>query len=111
MSSLVIGMTARMTRSMAAASPLCMTRGMTLGTICQLTPNLSVSQPHCPGLPPSLKPSQSSSTSAWVTQSTISEIAGVKANCGPPLSARNFCPSISKRMVITAPFGPGPTPL
>ena len=64
MSSLFIGMTARMTRPMPAASPLCNIFPMTPGTICQETPNLSVSQPHWPGLPPSQSRSHSRSTSA-----------------------------------------------
>ncbi len=83
-------MIARMTRWMPAASPLCMMRGTTLGTICHETPNLSVSQPHWPGFPPSPSRSQYRSTSAWSAQSTMSEIAGVKANCGPPFESEKL---------------------
>jgi hypothetical protein len=36
----------------------------------------------------------------------MNEIAGVY--CGPPFSAANRCPSISKVATMTLPFGPGP---
>ena len=61
----------------------------TVGTICQDTPYRSSSQPHSPFRPPSESVSHSWSTSSCVSQFTMSEIAGVKVNSGPPLSARN----------------------
>src|SRR5512132_3131642 len=53
-------------------------RSRASGTICQETPNLSLSQPHCTGLPPSaVSASQSRSTSAWSLQVTDREIASL----------------------------------
>src|SRR6266545_363823 len=56
------------------------------GTICQDTPNLSVSQPHGPFCPPSESLSHSSSISAWVSQFTKSDMPCANRNDGPPLS-------------------------
>src|SRR6185437_7234992 len=63
------------------------------GMICQDRPYLSLSQPHLPFSPPSESFSHSSSTSSCVSQLTKSEMAGVKVKCGPPLNAKNSCPS------------------
>ena len=58
------------------------------GTICQDTPNLSTSQPHCTSLPPfSVSPFQRRSISACVSTCTMSEKPWEKVNVGPPLSA------------------------
>src|SRR4029077_5791834 len=76
MSSFFIAMTARITRSVRSASPD-RNSGSARGTICQETPNLSVSQPHCTCSPPTASFSQSASISAWSSQFTMSEIAGV----------------------------------
>src|SRR6266567_4657554 len=80
----------------------------TEGMICHDRPNLSFSQPHRSFLPPSESFSHSSSTSCWVSQFTKNDMAGVKVNCGPPLSAKKSCPSSWKVADITVPFGPGP---
>src|SRR5262252_548559 len=49
----------------------------TVGIICQDTPYLSLSQPHCDSSPPSHSLSQNQSTSSWVLQSTRNDIASV----------------------------------
>src|SRR5215467_2557159 len=90
----------------ASLSPRSLPR--TEGMICQDRPYLSFSQPHRSFLPPSESFSHSSSTSCCVAQFTKKEIAGVKLNSGPPLSAKNSCPSSSKVADITVPFGPDP---
>ncbi len=79
----------------------------TRGTICQETPYLSLSQPHCWafGSPPADSFVQKWSTSAWVSQLTCSEMASLNLKNGPPLSAVNVCPSSSKATVITDPAG------
>src|SRR5712692_1579359 len=77
------------------------------GTICHDTPNLSFSHPHCCSSPPAESFSQRPSTSACVSQFTTKEMAGEKVNCGPPLRAKNSCPSRTNRTVITDPGGRG----
>src|SRR6266567_7379683 len=78
------------------------------GMICHDRPYLSLSQPHLSFWPPSESFSHSSSTSCCVSQFTKNDMAGVKVNCGPPLSAKNSCPSSWNVADITVPFGPGP---
>src|SRR5207247_11248187 len=80
----------------------------TRGTICQDTPNRSVSQPHGPFDPPSESFSQNMSTSSWFWQSTMSDIPCENSNEGPPLRATNSCPSSSKFALMRLPFAPGP---
>ncbi len=67
-----------------------------------------MSQPHCWIWPPAESLSQYSSTSAWVSQFTTNEMAGVNVNSGPPFRAMNSCPNSWNVAVITVPFGPGP---
>src|SRR3984957_12609838 len=76
MSSFFMLMTARITRSVRCASPL-KSSGSARGTICQETPNLSVSQPHWTCSPPFASFSHSASISAWSSQLTMSDSAGV----------------------------------
>src|SRR5438445_11041319 len=78
------------------------------GMICHDRPDLSVSQPHLFFSPPAESLSQRSSTSSCVWQFTKKDIAGVKVNRGPPLSAKKACPSSSNVTDMTDPFGPGP---
>ena len=79
------------------------------GTICHERPYLSLSQPHCPGSPPSLVSfSQKWSISSCPTAETNSEIASVKENTGPPLRAWNSRPSSVKLTDMAVPAGPGP---
>src|ERR1700730_6749340 len=78
------------------------------GMTCHDRPYLSFSQPHLSFSPPSESFSHSSSTSCCVWQFTKNDMAGEKVNCGPPLSAKNSCPSSWKVALITVPFGPGP---
>src|SRR5437870_9121545 len=97
---------------MALAAPCgsfpCSTSGSAVGTICHDKPYLSLSQPHWLFCPPADSFSQYSSTSACVSQLTTNETASVNLKWGPPLRARNFCPSSSKGTTKTDPFGPGP---
>src|SRR6185503_5031392 len=76
-----------------------------VGTICQESPYLSLSQPHCTSLPPAESFFQNLSTSACVVQFTTNEMASVNLNSGPPLRARNFSPSSWNSTVMTDPFG------
>src|SRR5580692_7702455 len=108
MSSLVILNIASMTFFDFFGDLSCNSRPRAEGTICQEMPNLSLSQPHFPLSPPAESFSQSSSTSAWVLQSTKNEIAGENVKIGPPFKARNSCPSSSKATDMTDPLGPGP---
>src|SRR6185436_6045246 len=75
------------------------------GTICQDNPYLSLSHPQTLGVPPRERLSQNSSISSWFLHRTISEIASVNLNSGPPFRARNSWPLSSKSTVITAPAG------
>src|SRR6266513_1752483 len=75
----------------------------TVGTICQESPYLSLSQPHCTSFPPAESFFQNLSTSACVLQFTTNEMASVNLKCGPPLSATNSCPSSCNSIVITDP--------
>src|SRR5258708_2542796 len=79
------------------------------GTICQDTPNLSTSQPHCTSLPPfSVSFAQRRSSSACVSTCTMSEKPCPKVNVGPPFSAMYVCPKSSNVTERTAPSGLGP---
>ncbi len=105
MSSFCIVNMASVIRSIRGPSPEAMYSLRSRGTSCQVSPNRSVTQPHIIGSPPSQKASQSRSISAWVAQSTMNEMAGVKTNSGPALRAMNSRPCNSKTMVITSPAG------
>src|SRR5438270_5855276 len=70
-----------------SASLSCNILPSTEGIICHERPYLSLSQPHLFFLPPAESFSQNSSTSCWVSHVTKNDMAGVKLNCGPPLSA------------------------
>src|SRR5271155_5129876 len=108
MSILAIPSMAFIARADFSASLLCKSSPRIEGKICQDRPNLSVSQPHRFVCPPAESFSHSSSTSSCVSQLTNNEMAGEKVNWGPPLSAKNCCPSSWKVTDITDPFGPGP---
>src|SRR5919201_2415083 len=82
--------------------------GRRVGTICHETPNLSFSQPHGPGSPPSESLLQNESTSSWLSHLTSNEIASLGRNWGPPLRAANSRPSSSNVTVMTIPSGRGP---
>src|SRR3954470_1719315 len=108
MSSFTIFMSAPMTRLDCAAS-LPMSLGSASGTICHDRPYLSLSQPHCTSLPPpAVSLSQQSSISFWSAQFTTNDTDSLNLKIGPPFSAMNFWPWISKSTVITVPFGSGP---
>src|SRR5262252_3097118 len=63
-----------------------------VGIICQDTPYLSLSQPHCDSSPSSHSLPQNQSNSSCVLQSTRNEIASVNLTCAPSFIARNSCP-------------------
>src|SRR5258708_19561329 len=110
MSSLTICIMACMTRCDFAASLSLSNFPKIVGTICQESPYLSLSQPHCTSLPPAESLFQNLSTSACDLQLTTNEMASVNLKCGPPLSATNSCPASWNATVITHPFGPPPLP-
>ena len=87
MSSLLIVIIADITRPARAASLSRTLASKMRGVICLGRPYLSLSQPHRLGDPPAQSLSFSASTSDCVWQLTISEIASVNLNYGPPLSA------------------------
>src|SRR5436190_3917485 len=97
-----------MTRVDFSGSLSCNILPKAVGMISQDTPYLSLSQPQLFFSPPSESFSHNSSTSCCVSQFTKNDIAGVKEKWGPPLSAKNCCPSSSNVTDITDPFGPGP---
>src|SRR6185436_2834612 len=103
MSSFTIFNMACMTRCDFAASLSCNISTKIVGTICQESPYLSFSQPHCTSLPPAESLFQYLSTSACVLQFTTNDMASVNLKSGPPLSATNFCPSSWNSTVITDP--------
>src|SRR2546422_675527 len=105
MSNLRIWISACMTLSDFFGSLSCNILLNTVGTICQDSPYLSFSQPHCPSSPPSESFSHSSSTSFCVLQFTTNDMASVNLKCGPPFNAANACPSSWNAMVITVPLG------
>src|SRR5262245_32878119 len=107
MSSFFICIIASPTRLVFAPSLSANSLPSTVGTTCQETPYLSFSQPHCTFCPPVESLSHSSSISCCVSQFTTKDIDSLNLNCGPPLSARNFCPSSSNETVITLPACPG----
>src|SRR6266851_2338641 len=74
-----------------------------VGLICQDSPYLSFSQPHCTSSPPSESLLQNSSTSSCVLQSTENETASVNLKWGPPFNAMNSCPPSTNVTVITLP--------
>ena len=105
MSSLPIPSIAFIARSAASRSELASISGRTFGTICQDTPNLSFSQPHWPGSPPPrISDDQSRSTSAWSSHRTLSEMASLNWNSGPPLRPMRSWPARVKSTVKTSPF-------
>ena len=69
------------------------------GTICQLSPNLSFSQPHRLSLPPAESLAHYSSISSCESQRTTNETASENRYCGPPLRAVKIWPSNSKATV------------
>src|SRR2546427_8582286 len=101
MSSLTILSIDSMTRCDFAASLPLNSSPKTVGTICQESPYLSLSQPHCTSLPPAESFFQNLSTSACVLQFTTNEMASVNWKCGPPLSATKSCPSSWNSTVMT----------
>src|SRR5215475_13377991 len=107
MSSFFIRMTACRTLSARAGFGSLSIVGKTVGTICHGSPYLSFSQPHCPASPPSDSCSHIRSSSSCVSQCTMNDTASVNVKCGPPLSARNSCPSSWNRTVSTLPLGRG----
>jgi hypothetical protein len=77
--------------------------------ICQDRPKRSSIQPQAVPLPPPARiRSQSVSTSAWDSQDTNNEMAGVNLNWGAPLSAMKVWPASSKTMFRMLPSGAGP---
>src|ERR1700704_4674775 len=81
------------------------------GTTCHETPNRSLSQPHGPSSPPSVRRAQTSSISSCVSQVATNEKASVNENEGPPSKAVYSCPSSRKLACNTPPFGIGPPSL
>src|SRR6516165_5561746 len=77
--------------------------GSAFGMTCHERPNLSLSQPQGPSSPFFASSLQKWSISCCVSQCTWNETASLNLKCGPPLSARNFCPSSSNSTVITVP--------
>ena len=76
------------------------------GIIYQERPNLSLSQPHLPGVPPSaVSASQHLSTSDWSLHKINIEKASEKVNISPPLRAVYFAPRSSNSTVNTPPSG------
>lgn len=73
------------------------------GTICQDSPNLSVSQPHIEGAPSATKRSQNASASSWVRQVRTTEAASSSLKWGPPLRAPKRCPPSSNSTYNTCP--------
>jgi RNA polymerase sigma factor (sigma-70 family) len=101
----------RLTRSMtfktrfdfpASLSPSI--RPSVLGTICHDNPNLSFSQPHRLGAPPSaMSFVHNSSISSCVSHPTKNEMASVNVYSGPAFNAMNDWPSSSNCTDITFP--------
>src|SRR6184192_33283 len=79
-----------------------------VGTTCQDTPQRSLSQPHGPSSPPSVRRAQTSSISSWVSHVATNEKASVNENDGPPSKAVYSCPSSTKLACNTLPSGSGP---
>jgi hypothetical protein len=103
-SSLSIWSMAFMTRVAFAPSSSLSIRPCAFGTICHDRPNLSFSQPHRLGAPPSaVSFAHSASISCWVSHPTKNEMASVNLNCGPALSAMNRWPSSSNSTDMTFP--------
>src|SRR3984885_1020679 len=81
---------------------------ISFGSICQLTPNLSLSQPHAVSEPPSVNFAQYLSISSWFSHRTEKEKASLSLLLGPPLRKVTCCPSSSMVTTTSEPFGPGP---
>src|SRR6516164_5963023 len=93
----------RMTRCAVSEFPSISISGSALGKTCHERPNLSLSQPQRPSSPSFASSLQKWSISCCVSQWTWNDTASLNLKCGPPLSARNFCPSSSNSTVITVP--------
>src|SRR5260370_18438971 len=93
----------RMTRCAVSEFPSVSISGSAFGMICHERPNLSLSQPQGPSSPSFASSLQKWSISCCVSQWTCNDTASLNFKCGPPLSARNFCPSSSNSTVITVP--------
>src|SRR3977135_2062986 len=108
MSSFLLCSSACLARCDRALSLSPSSSGRTVGTSCHDRPYRSLSQPQRSSLPPADSIPHSASISACVSQFTTNEIASENLNCGPPFSAVNCCPLISKDTVMTVFLGPGP---
>src|SRR5438876_751432 len=75
------------------------------GTICQVTPNLSLHQPHCSASGTADRLAHNVSISSCDSHVTTNEIADENSKPGtlPPLSAVKSCPSSWNSTVITEP--------
>src|SRR5262249_14941075 len=93
----------RMTRCAVSEFPSISISGRALWQTCHERPNLSLSQPQWPASPSFPSVLQKSSVSSCVPQGTWNDSASLNLKCGPPFSARNFCPSISNSTVMTVP--------
>src|ERR1700689_3494536 len=92
-----------MMRSDFALSASVIICGKAEGTTCQDKPNLSLSQPHGPSLPPSDSFLQKWAISSWESQEIWNDTASSNLNCGPASSAVKVKPSISKATTMTEP--------
>ena len=80
---------------------------ISLGAICQERPKRSSSQPHRTSLPPPASSAcHSRSISAWSSQPTEIEAAGVSRSLGPPFSAWNGRPASVNVTMTTSPAFP-----
>src|SRR5262245_54250338 len=77
--------------------------GSALGKTCNERPYLSLSRSQRPSSPSFAIVLQKYSISSCVSQGTWNDTASLNLKCGPPFSARNFCPSISNSTVMTVP--------
>src|SRR6516162_4387783 len=93
----------RMTRCAVSEFPSISISGSAFGMTCHERPNLSLSQPQGLSSPSFASSLQQWSISCCVSQCTWNDTASLNLKCGPPFSARNFCPSISNSTVITVP--------
>src|SRR5215831_7419912 len=93
----------RMTRCAVSEFPSISISGSAFGMTCHERPNLSLSQPQRPSSPSFASSLQKWSISCCVSQCTWNDTASLNLKCGPPFSARNFCPSSSNSTVMTVP--------
>src|SRR5262252_7167461 len=93
----------RMTRCAVSEFSSLSISGSAFGMTCHERPNLSLSQPQGPSSPPFASSLQKWSISCCVSQCTWNDTASLNLKCGPPFSARNFCPSSSNSTVMTVP--------